>query len=41
LRLGFEAKSCSEFRAEAVPWVILPHRANCHDGSCEQMFGAD
>jgi hypothetical protein len=38
-----EAKSCSEFRAEEVPLLIMdPARTgNCHHGSDEQMFGAD
>jgi hypothetical protein len=38
-----EAKSCSEFRAEEVPLLILDpaRRGNCHHGSDEQMFGAE
>jgi hypothetical protein len=41
--IGIEAKSCSEFRAEEVPLLILDRRKGviCDHGCDEQMFGAE
>jgi hypothetical protein len=41
--IGIEAKSGLEFRAEAVPLLIIdpPGRGNCHHGCDEQMFGEE